>query len=123
MSQQSSRVPVRRADYQPLAWQVEAVELGFVLDAERSVVRSRMSCRRNPGAEGPLRLDGDGVELVSLTVDGVAPVAGQVAEGDGWMEITLAGDAAEVEVVTRVSPRANTALSGLYESRGAVHPM
>ncbi|MCB1916130.1 MAG: aminopeptidase N [Rhodocyclaceae bacterium] len=120
MSQQSSRVPVRRADYQPLAWQVEAVELGFVLDAERSVVRSRMSCRRNPGAEGPLRLDGDGVELVSLTVDGVAPVAGQVAEGDGWMEITLAGDAAEVEVVTRVSPRANTALSGLYESRGGL---
>ena len=120
MSELPSRAPVRRADYQPLAWQVEAVELGFVLDAERTVVRSRMSCRRRHGAGGPLKLDGDGAELVSLTIDGVAPETGQVREGPGWMEITLGGDAAEVEVVTRVSPRANTALSGLYESRGGL---
>jgi len=112
---------VQRADYQPLSWGVESVELSFVLDAERTVVRSRMQCRRNPDAEaGPLVLNGDGLELVALTVDGAAPADGKVLEAPGLLTIALDGEAADVEVVTRISPRANTALSGLYESKGGL---
>ncbi|MCB1888780.1 MAG: aminopeptidase N [Rhodocyclaceae bacterium] len=121
MSSPSSRSPVQRADYRPLSWGVESVELSFVLDAEQTVVRSRMQCRRNPEAEpGPLVLDGDGVELLALTVDGVAPAEGRVHQSPGVLRLTLDGDTAEVEVVTRISPRANTALSGLYESAGGL---
>ncbi len=120
MSQQPARSPVLRRDYRPLGWSVETVELSFVLDAERTLVRSRMDCRRNPAGEGPLVLNGDGAELVSLTVDGAAPPAGCVVERPGAMEIALDGERAEVEVVTRISPRANTTLSGLYESRGGL---
>ncbi|MCB1958079.1 MAG: aminopeptidase N, partial [Rhodocyclaceae bacterium] len=121
MSSPSSRSPVQRADYQPLSWGVESVELSFVLDAERTVVRSRMQCRRNPDAEaGPLVLNGDGLELVALTVDGAAPAGGKVLEAPGLLTIALDGEAADVEVVTRISPRANTALSGLYESKGGL---
>ncbi len=121
MSSPSSRSPVQRAAYRPLSWGVESVELSFVLDAEQTLVRSRMQCRRNPEAEaGPLVLNGDGVELVALTVDGVAPAEGLVHEAPDLLTLVLAGEAAEVEIVTRISPRSNTALSGLYESQGGL---
>ncbi|MCB1908912.1 MAG: aminopeptidase N [Rhodocyclaceae bacterium] len=120
MSPKPSHPPVLRSDYRPLAWGVEAVELCFVLDAERTLVTNRMRCRRNPGIDGPLVLDGDGLELVSLTIDGVVPAADRVVENAGTLSLTPDGDRAEVEIVTRISPRANTALSGLYESRGGL---
>ena len=118
MSKQSARPIIRRTDYQPLAWGVDALELSFALDAGETVVSARMQCRRNDGAEpGPLVLNGEALELVSLRVDGREPAAGRVLERPGVLEIALDGEQAEVDVVTRISPRDNTTLSGLYESQ------
>ncbi|HRM71176.1 MAG TPA: aminopeptidase N, partial [Thauera phenylacetica] len=108
---------IQRADYRPLSWTVETVDLHFRLDAEATLVTNRMRCVRNrDAAEGPIRLWGEALERVSLTVDGAAPTA--VREADGALEIDASGDAVLVEVVTRVNPRANTTLSGLYLSNG-----
>ena len=108
---------IQRADYRPLAWTVETVDLHFRLDPEATLVTNRMSCvRKRDAADGPIRLWSEALERVSLSVDGQAPQA--LREDGGVIEIDAAGDRVVVEVVTRVNPRANTTLSGLYLSNG-----
>ncbi|MBP6763038.1 MAG: aminopeptidase N, partial [Thauera sp.] len=108
---------IERADYRPLSWTVETVDLHFHLDAEATLVTNRMLCVRNPQAEnGPIRLWGEELERLSLTVDGSAPLA--VRDDGTLLEIDAAGERVVVEVQTRIRPGANTTLSGLYVSNG-----
>jgi len=108
---------ILRADYRPLAWTVTDVALHFALDSAATLVTSRLSLQRNPAApDGPLVLLGDELELVSLTIDGQPPAAPRITPTR--IEIDLAGDSATAEIVTRIAPEKNTALSGLYTSRG-----
>lgn len=108
---------IQRADYQPLAWTVETVDLHFRLEPESTVVTNRMLCVRNREAEaGPIRLWGEDLERLSLTVDGQAPQA--VREQGALLEIEADGERVVVEVQTRINPKANTTLSGLYLSNG-----
>ena len=66
---------IQRADYRPLAWTVETVDLHFRLDPEATLVTNRMCCVRNrDAADGPIRLWGEALERVSLTVDGQPPL-------------------------------------------------
>ena len=109
---------IQRADYRLLSYTVDTVDLHFRLDAEATEVRSRMLCLRNAdAAAGPLVLYGDALELVSLTIDGREPAPETIRRCGGVMAIEVSGDRLEVEVVTRINPTANTALSGLYRSR------
>ena len=109
---------VQRAEYRPLSYTVDTVDLHFRLDAESTEVRSRMVCLRNPDAPaGPLVLYGEALELLSLTIDGREPAAEAIRRSGAVMEISVSGERLEVEVVTRIKPTANTALSGLYRSR------
>jgi len=115
-------VTVHCTDYRPLAWTVERVELHFRLDPEATIVTNRMVCVRNPGAEdGPLCLWGEELERLSMQVDGL-PASPHEEDGGNVLELDLdpAPDSARVtvEVVTRIRPEANTALSGLYLSNG-----
>lgn len=108
---------IQRADYLPLAWTVETVDLHFRLEPESTVVTNRMLCVRNREAEaGPIRLWGEDLERLSLTVDGQAPQA--VREQGALLEIEADGERVVVEVQTRINPKANTTLSGLYLSNG-----
>ncbi|MDX9706108.1 MAG: aminopeptidase N [Azospira sp.] len=114
---------IRRADYRPLAWVVTEVELHFALDAAATRVSSRLTLARNPGVPaGPLVLYGDELELISLKIDGKTPVAPRIT--DTRIEIDMPGDVdagtAVAEIVTRIAPEKNTALSGLYASRGGL---
>jgi len=110
-------VTVRREDYRPPDWLVPEIDLDFQLDAERTRVRSRMRVERSEGAAGrPLRLDVDGFRPGEVRVDGEAGAQWRVEEGA--VLIDLPGDGHEVEIVSEISPRANTQLMGLYESGG-----
>ena len=62
-------------------------------------------------------LYGEALELLSLTIDGREPAAETIRRSSAVMEISVSGRRLEVEVVTRIKPTANTALSGLYRSR------
>ncbi len=110
---------IYRGDYRPPAYRVETVELHFNLDPESTEVRSRLRCVRNPAAPaGPLQLLGEDLETVSVVVDG-HPLSAEALPGrTGRLELAITGDEALVEVLTRISPARNTALSGLYLSRG-----
>jgi len=110
---------IHRADYTPLAWRIERIDLHFRLDPAATVVTSRMRCVRNDAVPlAPLTLCGEDIELVSVRIDGAEPAAGQVTATEQGLALALAGAAAEIEVVNRVNPAANTSLSGLYQSRG-----
>lgn len=104
----------RLADYQPPAWLVPEIELDFQLHAERTLVRARLDVRRNGAHQHPLVLDGDELELLELTVDGVVrPLPNDRATA---LVVEIDGDAASVETLVAVHPAANSKLMGLYQS-------
>jgi aminopeptidase N len=106
---------VRREDYRPPDWLVPEIELDFELDAGRTIVRARLRVVRNGAHREPLRLDGDGLKLLSVAVDGKA--AAHRIEKER-LTIKLAGDSAIVSTGVEIAPGANTRLMGLYESGG-----
>src|SRR5512139_1653757 len=64
--------PVRLSEYRPPDWLVETVDLDFRLHPTQTPVRATLKLKPNPaaGAPAPLVLDGDGLTLVSLKLDG-----------------------------------------------------
>jgi aminopeptidase N len=108
-------VTIRREDYRPPEWLVPETALVFDLGAERTIVRATLHVTREGKHGSPLRLDAQGLSLVSVAVDG-APVDYQY-END-VLTIPISGDSATVETEVAIAPRANTQLMGLYESGG-----
>ena len=65
--------PILLKDYRPPNYLIYAVNLDVSLHATRTRVRARLKIRRNPaypGNPGPLRLDGEMIELESVRLDG-----------------------------------------------------
>jgi aminopeptidase N len=56
-------------DYTPPAFLVTHVELDVDIREDHALVRAKLQVRRNHGS-GPLVLDGDELELVSVSLDG-----------------------------------------------------
>src|SRR3954471_9284753 len=113
--------PVRLSEYRPPDWLVETVDLHVNLHPTQTPVRATLKLKPNPaaGAPAPLTLDGDGLTLVSLKIDG-APVAkdGYVATPDGLTIAQPPHRPFTLEIETIVDPTANTQLLGLYRSSG-----
>jgi len=109
---------VRLADYRAPDYLVERTELRLDLGEESTTVDSRLTLRRRPGAahSAPLVLDGHDLELVSLRVNG--QVLGPRAYRHDGDRLVIAHPGARLvlECTTRIHPRANTALEGLYAS-------
>ena len=109
---------VRRLDYRPPDWLVPSIELDFALDLTATRVRARLAVERNPEGSGTatLRLNGDGLAVQSLSLDGQHFNSWR-SEGDDLL-IELPGERHTIEIETRINPAANTQLSGLYASNG-----
>ena len=107
---------VRLADYQPPAFDVEHVDLGFELDAERTLVRSRLQLRRAPGilAGSPVVLDGEALELLAVRLDGDTLGANEYAVEDGRLTLWPSADAFELEIDTAIRPADNQTGEGLF---------
>ena len=111
----SQHVAIRREDYRPPDWLVPNIELDFALDPAATRVRSKLTVQRNGAHQRPLRLDGDGLTPLKVSVDG--------ADADWSMDgaalvIEIPGDTATVETEVAIDPAANTKLMGLYASGG-----
>ena len=113
--------PVRLEDYRPPDWLVDTVELHVSLDPAATTVRATLAVRPNGVTPAPLVLDGDGLELRALKLDGAALPAEQfVATAE---RLTIAQPPQRpfrLEIETVINPSANTQLSGLYRS-GAIY--
>src|SRR5689334_4023610 len=112
--------PIRLQDYRPPDWLVDRVLLDVALHPTSAKVKATLSLRPNAAsAAAPLVLDGDGLRLVSLKLDGTAvPDGNFVATPDGLTIPQPPNRPFTLEVETIVDPSANTQLSGLYRSSG-----
>src|SRR6188472_2244476 len=112
--------PIRLQDYRPPEWLVDRVSLDVSLHPSSARVKATLWLKPNPTrAAAPLVLDGDGLRLVSLKLDGTAvPEGNFVATPDGLTIPQPPNRPFTLEVETIVDPSANTQLSGLYRSSG-----
>ena len=108
---------VRREDYTAPAWWVRTVDLTFDLDPAKTIVSSKLAIERNTERPTePLRLDGEGLNLLRVLVDGQSV---SFRHEDGQLVIDAPGtDSFVLEIRNTVCPEKNTELSGLYTSGG-----
>ena len=113
----ASAVPavIRREDYRPPDWLVPDIALEFELDPARTIVKARLTVERNGTHMEPLCLEGEGLELLSLSIDGKAVLPNRHDEA---LTISLDQDRAVVETIVAIAPATNSQLMGLYESGG-----
>ena len=104
------------ADYTPPNYLIDTVHLTFRLAPDATRVISRIQFRPNPKAESDqFFLHGEGLTLISATIDGAA-VTPQPVDGGLTCPVPNAPFVWETEV--EIDPAANTALEGLYMSNG-----
>ena len=118
MSDTSAPV-IRRADYAPPAFWIDAVHLSLDLDPAKTRVLNRMTLRRNLNAPAQaLRLDGEELTLTrvllngkghAFLMDGSTLVLDKLPESD---------EPFELELLTTCAPEKNTQLMGLFMSGG-----
>ena len=104
-------------DYRAPAWRVVDVELEFDLDPAATTVAARLRVVPDPEQPGaPLHLDGEGLELLELRVDGHAIGDDQYDVDARGLTIRNLKGAATIQTRTLIVPERNTALQGLYLS-------
>lgn len=120
MTQQMQTEPQAkyRKDYRAPDYTITDVALDFDLSADDTVVTAVIHLVRQGEHAQPLVLNGEGLTLVSVAVNGQSVTDYQ----QDSHSLTINGLPAECEltIITRFSPAKNTALSGLYQSGEAL---
>ncbi|MFN3845383.1 MAG: aminopeptidase N [Paracoccaceae bacterium] len=111
---------IHLADYQPFSHLIDRVALTFRLSPKATQVHARLSLRPNPvrGSGLDLRLDGEGLRLIALSVDGRNLSAQPNATGVTIPATDLPDGPFILETDVEIAPEGNTALEGLYMSGG-----
>ncbi len=115
---------IRLSEYQPPAYLVDQVDLTFRLAASSTRVLARIAFRANPARAGDtkqaLALDGVELKLLSAAIDG-ADVMDKLTVDAAGLSLNAAHlpDGPFIwEAEVEIDPAANTALEGLYMSKG-----
>ncbi len=116
----SEHETVHLADYQPFTHLVASVDLTFRLAPKATRVLARLDLRPNPDRPGrhALRLDGEGLIPIRCVLDGVEiqPVIDARSLTIPAKDLPDGPFILETEV--EIEPEGNTALEGLYMSKG-----
>ena len=105
-------------DYTPPAFLISSVDLDVDLRDDHALVKARLAVMRNAAADGgaPLELDGDEIELVSVSVGGKALERKDYRLDSARLTIPDVPDTFTLETAVRLRPKENTKLMGLYAS-------
>ncbi|ANE73991.1 aminopeptidase N [Dickeya solani] len=107
-----------RHDYRAPDYTITDIALDFNLHPKQTqvVAVSQVVLQGEPGAA--LKLDGEGLKLLSVQVDGQDWQAHRLLEGG--LELTGLPEKFTLRIETEISPAANSALEGLYQSGEAL---
>src|SRR5690349_879591 len=104
-------------DYRAPDYKISEIALDFVLDPEATRVTATTKVARN-GAAAPLVLNGEHLKLISIAVDGRKLSANEFKTDSETLTIPTVPEKFTLEIVTEIAPAKNTALEGLYTSKG-----
>ncbi len=106
-------------DYRPPAYLISNVALDIDIQSDATVVRAVLEITRHAGGDpaAPLQLNGDGLELVSVAVDGRELAVGEYQLNSEHLTITTVAARFTLTTVVRIHPEQNTQLMGLYASQ------
>ncbi|EOG1784414.1 aminopeptidase N [Vibrio parahaemolyticus] len=105
-----------RKDYQAPSHTITEIDLTFDLYDNDTIVTA-LSKVVQKGESTTLELDGEGLELRSVKVNGEDWAHHEVKEAS--LVLSDLPAEFELEIITKIGPEANTALEGLYKSGGA----
>jgi len=111
-------IAVQLLDYSSYPFEIEQVDLRFDLHPDATRVRADLKVRRTGDANAPLELDGEALELKSITIDGVAVPDDAYQLTETGLTLAEVPDAFTLVTEVEIAPSKNTALSGLYMSGG-----
>ncbi len=110
--------PIALADYRPPAFLIDEVRLDFDLQPAATRVKARLVIRRNGERGEALKLNGERLKAISVTIDGRRLPAADYQVDAEWLTIPGVPDRFELETEVEIDPQGNTALDGLYMSAG-----
>ncbi|AEY01835.1 aminopeptidase N [Oceanimonas sp. GK1] len=116
MSQSQPQVQYRD-DYQPPHYWIDTLDLDIQLHDTATEVVAISRVRRNGEHNEPLVLDGEQLELLSVSINGVDTT--QYEQGEGSLVLPQVPQEFVLTIKNRINPAANTALEGLYKSGNA----
>ena len=106
---------IRLADYRPFPFEVSSIELSFQLDPLETRVRTTARYRRRDGSNaGDLVLNGSGLRLLSIALDGQPLKTDRFAATPDRLVIHDPPDAFELDTVVAIYPSANLSKKGLF---------
>lgn len=103
-----------RHDYRAPDYQITDIDLTFDLDAQKTVVTAVSQAVRHGASDAPLRLNGEDLKLVSVHINDEPWTAWK--EEEGALVISNLPERFTLKIINEISPAANTALEGLYQS-------
>jgi aminopeptidase N len=116
---------IHRQDYQPPSHHISCVRLDFTLGVQTTRVINEFAFQERretapPGSSGTLTLQGDELEFVQVWCDGEPLADHQIDASPSHLKLRDLPPSGVLKIETRISPVANTALMGLYASRGGL---
>ena len=111
---------IRLADYQPAAFLIDEADLTFHLAPTATRVQSKITFRRNPKGVGDFHMDGENLKLITATIDArdIKDLKAEISDTGLRIPAELLPDSFTWQAEVEINPEANTALSGLYRSKG-----
>src|SRR4051812_10353103 len=106
---------IQLKDYAPPAFLVDRIELDVDIREQDAVVKAKLAVKRH--RPGPLQLDGDELELVSVSLNGRTLDKNEFSVTAEKLTIAEVPDAFTLDTVTRIVPQQNTRLEGLYATK------
>lgn len=107
-------------DYQAPDYLIDETHLTFELFEDHTLVHAQLVMRRNPacavGDLPALILDGQELELLSLSLDGKTLAAGDYQLSASHLSLQPRSASFVIDSSVRIHPERNTALEGLYKS-------
>ncbi|MGM1052217.1 MAG: aminopeptidase N [Pseudomonadota bacterium] len=106
------------SDYRPPAYRVIRTDLTFDLDPAATRVKASLHLERHPQREAglPLELDGEGLDLKAIALDGQPLEADEYVVSDAGLIVHRVPERFRLDTEVEIAPQANTALEGLYRS-------